>query len=371
MSGSGTFDLLDETGGRKLVFCRDRQSGLRARIAVHNTVGRQAGGGVRMRPYPSERSAARDALRLAQAMSLNYAAEGMPLGGAKSVIIGDPARDKSDDLLRAFGRFVDQLGGEYNAAEDVGTTGQDMAVISQETQWLLSMPEDTSGPGAGPANTATGVLNAIRGCCQHVWGEPSVAGRTVAVQGLGQVGMRLARMLVRDGAQVTVADVDPQRVAAATAEFGVAHVPPDEICALAVDVLAPCALGDAINEDNVDSVQATAIAGAANNVFSSTKVADRLQERGRVYAVDFIANAGGTIYDDQMVQRPRPPQLDRQQANAYLDGIFSRTLEVFDIAAAEDVALWQAAQSIAERKLSAFSHELARTAQHPGKPATL
>jgi glutamate dehydrogenase/leucine dehydrogenase len=370
MSGSGTFDLLDETGGRKLVFCRDRQSGLRALIAVHNTVGGQAGGGVRMRPYPSERSAARDALRLAQAMSLKYAAQGMPLGGAKAVIVGDPARDKSDDLLRAFGRFVEQFGGEYNAGEDVGTTGQDMAVIGQETQWLLVMPGDASGPGAGATNTATGVLNAIRGCCQHVWGEPSVAGRTVAVQGLGQVGMRLARILVRDGALVTVADVDARRVAEAAAELGVAHVPPDEICTLDVDVLAPCALGDAVNEDNVDLVQAAVVAGAANNAFSSTKVADRLQERGRVYAVDFVANAGATIYDDQMARRPRPPRLDEQLANAYLDGIFGRILEVFDIAAAEGVALWQAARFMAERNLSAFSHELDPTAQPPGKPAT-
>ena len=355
MPATESLALLDETGGRKLVFCRDEQAGLRALIAVNSMVAGHAGGGVRMRRYPSEQSAVRDALRLAQAMALKYAAAGMRLGGAKSVIIGDPATDKTEGLLRAFGRFVEELGGEYSAAEDVGTSDRDMLVIGETTQWLLSLPEEAGGPHDGAASTAAGVLHAIRACCQHQWGEPSVADRTVAVQGLGQVGMKLARMLAHQGAQVTVADIDPERVRVAVAELGVSHVPPEQICTLAVDVLAPCALGDAIHAGNVEAIRAQVVAGSANNVFSSADVADRLQRLGCIYAVDFIANAGGLIYDDQMVQRPRPRQFDTQRASAYLDGVFDRTLEVFELAAARDIPFWRAAEQMAERNLAAFS----------------
>jgi leucine dehydrogenase len=355
MTLASPIEVLDEIDGRKLVFCRDRASGLRAIIAVHSTVQGHAAGGVRMKNYASEADAARDAARLAQAMALKYAAAGMPVGGGKAVIVGDSSRDKTDRLLRAFGRFVEGLGGEYSAAEDVGTNGEDMKVLAQETSWLVSLPEESGGPGDVSRTTAQGVLFAMRACCQQVWGEPSVRGRRVAVQGLGQVGMKLTRLLAADGAQVTVADINADRVAAAVGELGVSSAAPDEIVGLATDVLAPCALGDAINERNANTVQAKVIAGAANNVFASSAVAEELEGRGQVYAVDFIANAGGIIYDDQMLQRPRPDHFDEARARAYVDGIFDRTLQVFDIAEREQVPLWRAALSLARANLASHS----------------
>jgi glutamate dehydrogenase/leucine dehydrogenase len=343
-----TFDVLDESGASKVVFCRDQTVGLRAIIAIHSTIGGCAGGGIRMKPYESELTACRDAARLANAMSLKYAAAGMALGGAKAVIIGDSSKDKTPDLLRSFGRFIDEQGGEYFAAEDVGTTAEDMLVIAERTDKLIALPETAGGPGDVSITTAEGVFHAIRACCQQVWGEPSVAGRRVAVQGLGQVGMKLTKMLVADGAVTTVADIDARRTDDAAAELGVSVVPPDQISAQDVDIFSPCALGDAINESNIEEVRAKVIAGAANNVFSSTAIADRLEAKGIVYAVDFIANAGGIVYDDQMVERPRPSEFDHARAEAYVTGVFDRTLRVFDIADERGIPLWKAALSLAE-----------------------
>jgi glutamate dehydrogenase/leucine dehydrogenase len=345
----GVFSLLDEVDARKLIMCRDPGTDLRAVIAIHSTVDGCAGGGIRMKPYASDLDACRDALRLASAMASKYAAAGMAVGGAKAVIIGDPATDKTPELLRSFGRFVEQQGGEYFAGEDVGTDGDDMIAMSATTDKLLSLPERAGGPGDVSVTTAAGVRHAIRACCQRVWGVPDVAGRSIGIQGLGQVGMKLARMLATDGAQLVVADVDAARAAAAAEEFRARVVGPEEICAQDVDVLAPCALGDAIDESTVKTVRARVVAGAANNVFSSATVADRLQARGVIYAVDFVANAGGIVYDDQMVQRPRAERFDETRAKHYVDGIFDRTLTVFEIADAEHVPYWQAGLILAER----------------------
>jgi glutamate dehydrogenase/leucine dehydrogenase len=345
-------EILDEVNGKKLVFYRDQASGLRAVVAVHSTVDGHAAGGLRMKPYTSDAAAARDAARLAEAMALKYAAAGMRVGGAKAVIIGDASRDKTDALLKAFGRFVEGLRGEYCAGEDVGTDGDDMKVINQETNWLVSLPEDAGGPGDVSRTTAEGVLYAMRACCEHVWGRPTVRDRSVAVQGLGQVGLKLARMLVSDGAKVTVADVDDARVAAAVDELGVVSASPEAISTLPVDIFSPCALGDAVNEDNVAQIRAKVVAGSANNIFSSTAVADALERRGQVYAVDFIANAGGIIYDDQMLTLPRSGGFDEPRARAYVEGIFDRTLQVFEGARRDDVPLWQAALTLAQANLA-------------------
>lgn len=343
---SGPLRLLEEFRADRLVIARDPASGLKAAIAIHSTVDGRAAGGVRMRPYASDAEAIRDAARLARAMTIKYATMGIPLGGAKAVIVGDPATDKSDALLRAFGRLVEQQGGAYWAAEDVGTNSDDMTVLAQETDYMVSLPASSGGPGDLSASTAAGVLHAIRACVQWRWGDRSLAGRRVTVQGLGQVGMKLARMLVREGAQVVVADVDPARVAQAVRELRVDAAPAREIATLPVDVFAPCALGDVINEGNVDDVKATIVAGAANNVFSSPAVADRLEARDRIYAVDYIANAGALVYSDQMIQRPRPARFDDERADRYRSGIFDRTLKVLELAAERQVPIREAALSL-------------------------
>jgi leucine dehydrogenase len=349
--GGSPLELLEESGGKKIVFCHDEASGLRAVIAIHSTALGPAAGGVRFKNYASLEEATVDAVRLARAMTLKYAAAGMRMGGGKAVVIGDARTDKTPALLRALGRFIEEQGGEYSGGEDVGTTGEDMEVLAEETEWLVSLPEAAGGAGDVSITTAEGVYNAIRACSRQLWGSPDVSGRRVAIQGLGQVGMKLARLLAEGGANLVVADLDQGRTSLAAERFGAEVVPTGSVCEQRVDILAPCALGDAINDSNVESIAASAIAGAANNVFSSTRVAERIEERGIVYAVDFVANAGGIVYDDQLRTRPKPTDLDREAARAYVDGIYDRTLRVFEIAAEEQVPIWRAGLRLAEENL--------------------
>jgi leucine dehydrogenase len=342
----GPLGVLAAFRAEKLIAARDAESGLRAVIAIHTVVDGRAGGGIRMRPYTSEIAAIRDATRLAATMTLKYAAVGIPLGGAKAVILGDPAGDKTDAALRAFGRLVQRQGGEYWAAEDVGTNSDDMLLVAEETNYMVSLPASAGGPANLVASTAAGVMHAIRACAQWRWGDESLDGRRVTVQGLGQVGMRLARLLAGAGAEVIVADIDPERVDEAVRELGVQVAAAEEIVTLPADVFVPCALGDVINEGNVEDVEATIVAGAANNVFSSAAVADRLQARGRVYAVDYIANAGALVYSDQMIQRPRPARFDDARAARHLSGIFDRILRVLELAEERQLTYREAALSL-------------------------
>jgi leucine dehydrogenase len=348
-----SFALLDEADAKKVVLCRDAATGLRGVIAIHSTTLGPAAGGLRMKPYADEAAAVRDALRLARAMTYKYAAAGIPVGGAKAVIIGDPSVDKSDALLRSFGRFIEEQGGEYSAGEDVGTNGRDMEVLAEATQWLVSLPESAGGPGDVSHTTARGVRQAIRACAQTVFGTTELDGRTVAIQGLGQVGAKLARLLAADGARLVVADVDADRAGAVADELGAQVVSPEAILETEVDIVAPCALGDAVTEHNVDRIRAAIVAGAANNVMASAAVADRLQRRGCVYAVDYIANAGGIVYDDWMIQRPRPATFDHATALARVDAIYDRTREVLDRAQADDLPYRVAAEHLAEATLNA------------------
>jgi leucine dehydrogenase len=347
-----SFELMDADRAKKVVLCRDADTGLRGVIAIHSTALGPAAGGLRMKPYADERDAVRDALRLARAMTYKYAAAGIPVGGAKAVIIGDPATDKSDELLRSFGRFIEEQGGEYSAGEDVGTNGRDMEILAGTTQWLVSLPEAAGGPGDVSHTTARGVRHAIRACAEQVFGSDELGGRSVAIQGLGQVGAKLARLLAADGARLVVADVDGERARGVAAAVGAQVVTPAEVLEADVDIVAPCALGDAIDAQNVDRIRASIVAGAANNVMASTAVADRLQQRGRVYAVDYIANAGGIVYDDWMIQRPRPTTFDHRTALARVDAIYDRTREVLFRAQAEGLAYRIAAEQLAEATLN-------------------
>src|SRR5437660_780273 len=225
-----------------LVICQARSVGLRAVIAIHDTSLGPATGGTRMWTYPSEMDAIEDALRLARGMTYKYAAAGVNLGGGKAVIIGDPKRGKSEALLRAFGRFVDQLGGEYITGEDVGTTLADMEIIFNETDHVVTLPKHCGGAGDIAPATAMGCVAATKACAKRVWGTDDLRGRRVALQGLGAVGYNALRMLLKEGAQVVVADIDPQKVAAAVAEFGVVAADPSEIYKQDTDIFAPYAL---------------------------------------------------------------------------------------------------------------------------------
>jgi leucine dehydrogenase len=344
-------DYMRRYGHKKVVVCNDADTGLRAIIAIHSTHLGPATGGLRMWPYTSEEEAMLDALRLARGMTYKYAAAGVNLGGGKGVIIGDPTRDKSEALLRAFGRFVDQLGGEYITGEDVGTTLADMEVIFSETKHVVTLPTHCGGAGDIAPATALGCVAATQACAKRVWGTEVLKGRKVALQGLGAVGYNALRLLVEQGAQVIVADIDQQKVNAAAAEFGITAAAPKDIYKQDVEIFAPYALGAVINDETIPQLRAKIVAGSANNILAEERHGDELERRGIVYAVDYVANSGGTIFDTDRL-RKGGFQPDRAWAN--VKKIYDRIEEVFRLAERDHVPYYVAADRLAEERIAAL-----------------
>ena len=275
-------------GFEQVMFCADAATGLRSIIAIHDTTLGPALGGVRMWPYPDEQAALEDCLRLARAMTRKSAAAGLDLGGAKSVVIGDPAT-KTPDLMRAHGRFIQSLGGRYIPGIDVGTEAQDMAAIAMEAQTVTCTDGDPS------YFTALGAFSGIVAALRHLDGTESLAGRTVAVQGAGHVGSHLGRLLAAADAKVMVSDIDRARAQALADELGVIVVDPDELVATECDVLAPCALGGVLNARTIPSLRCRVVAGAANNVLADESLAAVLAESGILFIPEFLLSAGGVI----------------------------------------------------------------------------
>jgi leucine dehydrogenase len=332
----------------RLVVCNDSAVGLQAIIAIHSTALGPANGGVRMLPYPSFGDAVADAMRLARAMTYKWSAAGENRGGGKSVIIGDPRTDKSEALLRRFGQFVDELRGAYYVGEDVGISLSDMEVIHLETDYVATLPLEAGGVGDIAPATARGVVQAMRACAERRWGSPELRGRTVALQGLGACGSVALQMLLEAGAEVLVADTDEEKVARAVEAHGVAAVDPAEIHAQEVEIFAPFALGGIINDQTLVGLRSQVVAGSANNVLAEDRHGDELERRGIVYAPDFIANAGGAIYDAEQFRKGGFNQV-RVERN--IDRIYDRTLEVFALADREGVPYYAAARHLAERRL--------------------
>ncbi|HEV2092625.1 MAG TPA: Glu/Leu/Phe/Val dehydrogenase [Rubrobacter sp.] len=289
------FERLAEYRYEQLVFCHDKATGLRAIVAVHDTTLGPALGGCRMYPYASEDDAIVDVLRLARGMTYKAAASGLNLGGGKSVIIGDPHKDKSEALFRSFGRYIETLGGRYIVAEDVGTSTEDANFIRVETGHVVGVDVTRGGSGDPSPFTALGVLQGMRACVEEVFGEGSLEGRVVAVQGLGHVGYNLCRLLRGEGASLIVADVDRRAVERVVREFGAKAVDPDEVLAIPCDVFAPCALGAVINDATIPGLRCRIVAGSANNVLAESRHGEALAERGILYAPDYVINAGGLI----------------------------------------------------------------------------
>lgn len=283
-------DETDLTTHERVLFSHDRASGLRAIIAIHDTTLGPGLGGVRMYPYSSVGHALRDVLDLSRAMTLKAALAGVDLGGGKSVIIGDPEVDKSDALLAAMGRLIESVGGRYVAGIDSGTTQRDLRVIGQETQHVSCIGDDPS------IATAAGVYAAIRSGLRFLDGSADLAGRRVAIQGIGHVGSALARMLAADGAELVISDVRREAALALAGELGAAVVDPDKITAVPCDVFAPCALGGAVDERTLAVLSTRLVAGAANNVLADPAQGQELHRRGILYAPDYCANAGGIIF---------------------------------------------------------------------------
>ena len=343
------FERMDDMGHERVLVCSNPEVGLRAIIAVHSNVLGPGLGGVRMWPYASTEEALLDALRLSRGMTYKAAVAGVQLGGGKAVIIGDPKKDKSEVLFRAFGRAVESLGGRYITAEDVGTNARDMEWIATETRWVTGLPIDRGGSGDPSPVTARGVLSGIRAAAQKRWGSPSLAGRTVAVQGLGNVGGFLAGFLHHEGALVVGCDIDRAAVEAARDGNGVVPVEPDAIYDVEADVFAPCALGAILNPQTIPRLKVGIVAGGANNQLAEPeRDGAALEGRGILYAPDFVINAGGLInvYSEYV-------GYDRERALRMADRIFDTTLRVFEIAESEKIPTWLAGDRLAEERIAA------------------
>jgi leucine dehydrogenase len=348
------FDALEVGGFEHVHLAADPEVGLRLVVAIHSTTLGPAAGGLRMWPYTNEQEAITDALRLARGMTYKYAAAGVDLGGGKAVLIADPRSDvQREELMRAVGRVVDALGGRFRIGEDVGTTLQDMEHIHAETDFVNTLPEDVGGVGDISFATARGTLQALRACAERAWGSPDLSGRTVAVQGLGMVGLKAATMLAEEGAKLVVCDLDAERVERAVDELGATAVDPDEIHRADVDVYAPFALGAVVNDTTLPEIRARVVVGSANNILAEDRHAEALEARGIVYGVDFIANAGGAIYD---ADRLKKGGFVPRRALAHVDRIGERMRETFAIADAEGITPLAAAYQLAERRLTTFRH---------------
>ena len=335
-------------GHEEVVFCHDRESGLRAIIAIHNSARGPALGGCRMWPYGSEEEALTDVLRLSRGMTYKAALAGLRLGGGKSVIIADPRRDKSPALFRAMGRCVDGLAGRYIVAEDVGVGVEDVEIMGRETRHVAG----AGNGGAGDASRATayGVFRGLRAAVGRRLGRTSVKGLRVAVQGLGNVGRELAGLLSQQGAELFVADIHAQAVEEAVAELGTRAVAPEAIYDAEADVFAPCALGAVLNDDSIPRLKAKVIAGSANNQLAEDRHGAALKARGILYAPDYVINAGGLIYVSGDAARTNGAGFDHDAALARVAGIGDTLIEIFARAEAEDRPTSAAADRIAEER---------------------
>src|SRR4051812_5818760 len=281
----------------QVVFCNDHATGLRAVVAIHSTALGPGLGGTRFYPYATTADAIRDVLNLSRGMSYKAALAGLDLGGGKAVIIGDPHADKTEPLLRAYGRFVQSLGGRYLTACDVGTYSDDMDVVARECAFVTGRTVEHGGAGDSSVLTAVGVFQGMRAAAEAAWGDPSLRGRRVGVAGVGKVGHHLVGLLVGDGAEVVVTDVYQPAVERLRSEhLGVQVVADADTLAVSdLDVYSPCAMGEAIDEQVVEHIKARVICGAANNQLADDRLADRLADRRVLYAPDFCVNAGGLI----------------------------------------------------------------------------
>ncbi|MED4903996.1 branched-chain amino acid dehydrogenase [Parageobacillus thermoglucosidasius] len=340
------FKYMEQYDYEQLLFCQDKESGLKAIIAIHDTTLGPALGGTRMWMYESEEAAIEDALRLARGMTYKNAAAGLNLGGGKAVIIGDPRKDKNEAMFRAFGRFIQGLNGRYITAEDVGTTVEDMDIIYQETDYVTGIsPEFGSSGNPSPA-TAYGVYRGMKAAVKEAFGSDSLEGKVVAVQGVGSVAYHLCRHLHEEGAKLIVTDINKEAVQRAIEEFGAKAVDPNDIYSVDCDVFAPCALGGIINDETIPQLKAKVIAGSANNQLKEPRHGDIIHELGIVYAPDYVINAGGVINIADELHG-----YNRERAMKKIEQIYDNIKKIFVIAKRDGIPAYQAADRLAEERI--------------------
>jgi len=345
--------LLEGWDGESLVVRRDEATGAWIVIAIHSTRLGPAAGGTRMKPYPDLDAAVRDALRLSEAMTLKFAAPALPFGGGKGVLMVpdglEPAQRAA--LLRRYGELVHSLGGEFFTGPDVGTTPEDMDVIAETgAPYVFCRTPAAGGAGDPGPYTALGVLSAIETVCDRRFGDRSLAGRRVVVQGAGDVGGALLRLLTDAKAEVAFSDIDDDRVRRFREELGVTAVPPAEALTTPCDVLAPCALGGVLDAETIPRLRCAAVAGSANNQLAADGDAERLAARGILYAPDFVANVGGAMAMPGIEALGWSVDEARQDVVDYVHGALTK---IFDVADAEGITTDAAARRLAAEHLAA------------------
>ena len=341
------FDYMGKGGYEQLAMFSDAAVGLKAIIAIHDTTLGPACGGARIWNYQTDKEAIWDALRLGRAMTYKAAAADLPLGGGKAVIIADPHTQKTEALMRAFGRFVDTLGGRYLTTTDVGSTGRDMEYIRQETEHVVGLPTSAGGSGDTAIMTGLGVYMGMKACAREVWGSDSLGGKKVAIQGFGKVAIQSTHLLIKEDAQLVVTDVFDDALDQAR-DMGIKVVEPEQIYDVACDIFSPCALGGSLNRETIPRLQARVVAGGANNQLQTEEDGEELQRRGILYAPDYLINAGGIINIAAGIGNPYNPE----QAREKTEHIYEIMGRVIQVSKQEEISTAQAADRIAEARLA-------------------
>ena len=345
---SGIFSEISHLGHEQVVFCHDQATGLKAIIGIHNTVLGPALGGTRMWNYASEADALTDVLRLSRGMTYKAAITGLNLGGGKAVIIGDAKKHKTEPFLRRFGKFVESLNGKYITAEDVNMKTRDMEYIGMETKHVTGLPESMGGGGDPSPVTAYGTYMGMKATAKKVYGNDSLTGKKIAVQGVGQVGMYLVEHLKKENAEVFISDIDDEKLKHVSDEFGAKVVGQDEIYDLDMDIYAPCALGATLNDDTIERLKCEIVAGAANNQLEDEmKHSNMLIDKNITYAPDFLINAGGLInvYEEYL------GAYNRSRAYNTAEKIYDTCLNILHLSEKEGISSQEAAIRLAEKRI--------------------
>ncbi len=349
--GQASFDNHEQ-----IVFCHDKDTGLKAIIGIHNTVLGPALGGTRMWNYANEWEALNDVLRLSRGMTYKSAISGLNLGGGKAVIMGDAKTQKTPEMIRKFGEFIHSLSGKYITAEDVGTTTPDMDMIREITPYVTGISEEKGGSGNPSPVTAYGVYMGMKAAAKYKFGSDNLEGKKILVQGIGHVGETLVDYLTRENAIVYITDINQQRVEEIASRYGARIFNGDDLYSAEVDIYAPCALGATVNDDTIGRLKAKIIAGAANNQLAVEEVHGRiLRERGILYAPDFLINAGGIINVYAEIVK-----YDKAEALKRTENIYNTALEIFDFADRNDITTYQAALQVAQKRIDDRKREIAR-----------
>lgn len=341
------FKRMEQHDYEQLVFCQDKNSGLKAIICIHDTTLGPALGGTRMWNYETEEEAIEDAIRLGRGMTYKNAAAGLNLGGGKTVIIGDPLKDKNEEMFRAFGRFIQGLNGRYITAEDVGTTVADMDLIHEETDFVTGISPAFGSSGNPSPVTAYGIYIGMKAAALEAFGDDSLEGKTITVQGVGNVAYTLCKHLHEEGAKLIVTDINQDAVQRAVNDFGAVAVAPNDIYSQEADIFAPCAMGAIINDETIPQLKVKVVAGSANNQLKEERHGDELEAKGIVYAPDFVINSGGVInVADELYG------YNNERAMKRVETIYDSITRIFEISKRDGIPSYIAAERMAEERIN-------------------